>query len=91
MQTVDAESLALKSFEATPEMLALGWGLTVDGIELVEDPQEIMRKGEYAAVPLLLGYNKDEANFFTFQSLPDPINATEGLDYLVSMHQGDAS
>jgi len=81
----DAAELTLFAAHETADMLAPGWGITQDGVEVLEPLDAIMRQGEYAAVPLLLGYNTDEANLFTFSTLPEPIDHSTQREYLVNI------
>eukprot|EP00971_Amphidinium_carterae_P005479 109165-Amphidinium_carterae.1 len=83
MQSADVVTLTTMADDITANLMAPGWGITVDGIQLLEPLEKIMQKGEYTAVPLLLGYDKDEANMFAFTTFHDPIGKEEQLDYMV--------
>jgi para-nitrobenzyl esterase len=41
------------------------WGLTIDGVELARRPLESLRVGDFARVPLVIGWNRDEGVLHT--------------------------
>lgn len=57
-----------------PEIV--GFMPVINGIDLPEDPSQAIAKGASAGVPLMIGSNKDEANYFLLNSA-DPEALTE--------------
>lgn len=41
------------------------WGLTIDGVELARRPLESLEAGDFARVPLVIGWNRDEGVLHT--------------------------
>ena len=37
-----------------------GWGMRIDGVEISEDPQVLLQRGDFNRVPVIIGSNMDE-------------------------------
>ena len=64
------------------------WGPIVDGVELPRVPLQMMRAGDFAKVPLLIGANRDEGILHTVSY--DKVTPEE-LDWFVRDSLGDAA
>lgn len=51
------------------------WSPTIDGVELVGDPRDLLAAGKIARVPVLMGFNKDEGTLFNKDAYD--LNATQ--------------
>ena len=58
------------------------WSPTIDGVELLDNPQKLAEKGQFCSVPTLLGTNLNEGTMFA-GNVSKTMNETEYADYLV--------
>jgi para-nitrobenzyl esterase len=64
-KSVDAVISALPLKRASLLPPGVWWGLTIDGVELARRPLESLRMGDFARVPLVIGWNRDEGILHT--------------------------
>jgi para-nitrobenzyl esterase len=65
LRKVPADRITASTFEGLPGVYGTGQTLPiVDGYVLPDDSYSLYAKGEQAQVPLLLGYNADEGEYF---------------------------
>jgi para-nitrobenzyl esterase len=65
LRRIPAEKITASTFEGIPGVYGTGQSLPiVDGYVLPDDTYALYAKGEQAQVPLLLGYNADEGEYF---------------------------
>lgn len=72
LRSVDGEAL-MRTTPPIPPVLnvwRLPWGSTIDGDVLVDQPLEVIRRGEHQAVPTIVGSNREEANLFLGADVP---------------------
>jgi len=79
----NSSALALAAAENCMDVFAQEeWGAVVDGEELDDYPDRIIRRGDSAAVPTLSGYDSNEANLFVYMEFTTAINTTQEKEYL---------
>ncbi len=72
LRTVSAEAL-MRTVPPVPPLLHvwwLPWGSTVDGEVLLDQPLNVIARGEHNAVPTIVGSNRDEAVLFLGADIP---------------------
>ena len=55
---------AEKLLEASSRLRGIRFSITIDGYFLPKNPYEIFKEGEQAHIPLLVGWNSEESNFY---------------------------
>ncbi|CAH1778961.1 unnamed protein product [Owenia fusiformis] len=62
------------------------WGPVIDGYYILEDPEDLITRGEFLNVPMLTGVNKDDASY----ELDYVVAPAEGYsrDFLLSLFNG---
>ena len=53
------------------------WGPSVDGLEVPDQPRELLRQGQFPRVPVILGSNRDDGWTFVDRSFPAGLEALE--------------
>jgi para-nitrobenzyl esterase len=59
-----------------------GWGEIVDGVVVPDSLPELIRRGAYAKLPILTGFNITEAGFGTMAKLANGVPPTSAADYV---------
>jgi para-nitrobenzyl esterase len=80
MRAVNATTLMAAQYGLTSGQADLTWGSTIDGVVLTDDPRVLVAAGHVANVPVMLGFNHDEATLFN--TAPTSINASGYLEAL---------
>lgn len=57
-------AVPLPSFNLRGLMMQPVWWPVIDGVELPDEPYDMLKGGKYTQVPLLIGTNRDEGSFF---------------------------
>jgi para-nitrobenzyl esterase len=92
MRAVDYNAV-LAADDGSITQAFLEWGPTIDGVEILEDPRNLLLAGKVAPVPILFGFNAAEGTLFNFnspnmtaaqypQAVVDVVGAVMALDIL---------
>eukprot|EP00966_Prymnesium_polylepis_P095077 2201398-Prymnesium_polylepis.1 len=87
LKTLRKASSAVASNPTAPPWTgtSFGWGCSVDGTTIIDNPADLIRQRKINAVRLLAGTNTNEGTEFTYPYLPDgPLNATT-YEHMVRM------
>jgi para-nitrobenzyl esterase len=87
MRTFDYKTVRAADTDTITHGPLLEWGPVIDGVEILEDPRNLLIAGKVAPVPILFGWNADEGTVFnhfpanmTVDQYPDSVAAIVGAD-----------
>jgi para-nitrobenzyl esterase len=64
MRAIDYKTVRTADNTLLPKGPFLEWGPVIDGVEILDDPRNLLIAGKVAPVPIMLGWNADEGTVF---------------------------
>jgi para-nitrobenzyl esterase len=71
------QALPLGQLQVTEAEGRVLWGPVIDGVELPDQPRDLLRRGQFSRIPVIVGVNRDEGWTFVDRSFPSGLAAAQ--------------